>query len=143
MTGKGLLGGLKSYVGALLAVILFPVFWARSMRLARRHSGDDPRGPAKVGLAILASVAILAGGAFVLVGFQESAEHTMYTKSLDRRIAVAVGETTYQENVAAVAAADVALPVIERNLANATRDGQDAKATELSAALNATREARA
>src|SRR5688500_5623738 len=107
MTGKGPFGGLKSYVGALLAVTLFPIFWARSMRLARRHAGDDPRGPAKVGAAIVVSIAILAGGAFVLVGFQESAEHTMYVQSLDRRVAVAVGETLYQENVAAVAAADV------------------------------------
>jgi hypothetical protein len=142
MTGKGLLGGLKSYVGALLTVLLFPILWARAMKLARRHRDADDRGAAKVGLAILVSVAILAGGAFVLLDFQTKAEHTMYTKSLDQRVSVAVGESLYQENVAAVGAADVALPIIERNLANATASGDDAKAAELEAALNATREAR-
>jgi hypothetical protein len=141
MTGKGAWNGLKSYVGALLTVILFPIFWMRAMKLARRHDDVDPRGAAKVGLAILVSVGILAGGAFVLVGFQEKAEHTMYTASLDRRIAVAVGESTYQENVAAVTAADAALPIIERNLANASASG-DPKEAELSQALNDTREAR-
>lgn len=142
MTGKGLLSGLKSYVGALLTVLLFPIFWMRALKLARRHHDVDPRGAAKVGIAIVLSVAILAGGAFVLLGFQEKAEHTMYTKSLNQRVAIAVGESKYQENVAAVAAADVAIPIIERNLANATRDGDDAKAAELSKALNDTRTAR-
>jgi hypothetical protein len=142
MTGKGLWNGLKSYVGALLTVLLFPLFWMRAMRLARRHSDADPRGPAKVGLAILISIPLLLGGAFVLVNFQEKAEHTMYVKSLDTRVALAVGESVYQENVAAVAAADVAIPIIERNLANATRDNQSAKAADLQAALNATTEAR-
>lgn len=141
MTGKGVWGGLKSYVGALLTVLLFPVFWSRAMRLARRHRDADARGVAKVGLAILVSVAILAGGALMLLTFQQKAEHTMYTKSLDQRVSIAVGESLYQENVAAVGAADAALPVIERNLANATRDN-DPKAAELQAALNATREAR-
>lgn len=142
MTGKGLLSGLKSYVGALLTVLLFPIFWVRAVKLARRHEDVDPRGVAKVGLAVVLSVAILAGGAFVLLGFQEKAEHTMYVKALDTRVAVAVGEKAYKDNVAAVAAADVALPIIERNLANATRDGDDAKAAELSKALNETRTAR-
>ena len=142
MTGKGLWNGLKSYVAALLTVVMFPIFWARSMSLARRHRDADGRGVAKVGLAILVSVVILAGGAFALLAFQEKAEHTMYAKSLDQRVSVAVGESRYQESVAAVDAADVALPIIERNLANATRDN-DPKAAELQAALNATREARA
>src|SRR5688500_11215412 len=112
MTGKGLWNGLKSYAGALLTVLLFPLFWTRAMALARRHRDVDERGAAKVGLAILVSIVILAGGAFVLFNFQQNAEHTMYTKSLDQRVAVAVGESFYQENVAAVAAADVALRVI-------------------------------
>jgi hypothetical protein len=143
MTGTGLWNGLKSYAGALLTVLLFPIFWSRAMRLARRHKEDDARGPAKVAVAILASLAILAGGAFVLLNFQSDAEHRMYTGSLDQRVAVAVGESTYQEHVAAVEAADLALPIIERNLANATRDGDEAKAAELSKALNETRAARA
>jgi hypothetical protein len=120
MTGKGLWNGLKSYAGALLTVLLFPLFWSRAFGLARRHKDVDPMGAAKVGIAIVLGVLILAGGAFAIIGFQEKAEHTMYVKSLDRRVSAAVGESLYQENVAAVAAADVALPIIERNLANAT-----------------------
>jgi hypothetical protein len=143
MTGKGLWTGLKSYAGALLTVLLFPLLWARAFRLARRHQDADPRGVAKVGIAIVVSVALLAGGAFVLLGFQSSSQHTMYTKSLDQRVSIAVGESTYLENVAAVGAADVALPIIERNLANATRDGNEAKVADLSKALNETRTARA
>ncbi|MFA5944065.1 MAG: hypothetical protein WC876_06325 [Candidatus Thermoplasmatota archaeon] len=142
MTGKGLADGLKSYVGALLTVVLFPLFWLRSVKLARRHADVDPRGVAKVGLAIVLSVAILAGGAFVLLGFQSGAQHSMYVKSLETRVATAVGEKAYNDNVAAVTAADVALPIIERNLANATRDNNTAKAAELQAALDATRKAR-
>jgi hypothetical protein len=141
MTGKGLLSGLKSYVGALLTVLLFPIFWSRALKLARRHHDSDPQGVAKVGTAIVASVVILAAGGFVLYNFQEGAEHTMYAESLKTRVSVAVGEKTYQDNVAAVAAADLALPIIERNLANATRDN-DPKAAELSNALNDTRKAR-
>jgi hypothetical protein len=143
MTGKGLWNGLKSYVGALLTVLLFPLFWARALGLARRHKDADAMGAAKVGLAIVLSIAILAGGAFVLVGFQAKAEHTMYVKSLDARVSAAVGESLYQENVAAVEAADTALPIIERNLANATAANDTAKAEELQTALDSTRDARA
>ncbi|HUR24715.1 MAG TPA: hypothetical protein VM327_01725 [Candidatus Thermoplasmatota archaeon] len=128
MTGKGLWNGLKSYAGALLTVLLFPLFWSRSLRLARRHREVDASGVAKVAVAILLSIVILAGGAFALLSFQSKAEHTMYTKSLDRRVSVAVGETVYQENVAATAAADVALPIIEANLANATLKLEKARA---------------
>lgn len=139
MTGKGLWDGLKSYVGALLVVLLFPLFWARSFRLARRHADADPRGVAKVAVAIVVSVAILASGLFVLLAFQADAQHTMYTKSLDQRLSVAVGESDYQTNVAAVEAADVAIPIIERNLANAT---DEAKKAELQKALDDARTAR-
>jgi hypothetical protein len=128
MTGKGLWNGLKSYVGALLTVLLFPLFWARALKLARRHHDADPRGTAKVAIAILLSLAILGGGLFVLVGFQAGAQHAMYTKSLDQRVRVAVGNSTWADNVAAVTAADAALPVIERNLANATLALEKARA---------------
>lgn len=133
MTGKGLWNGLKSYVGALLTVLLFPLFWARALKLAGRHKDSDPMGAAKVGIAILISIVILAGGAFALIGFQAKAEHTMYVKSLDTRVSAAVGESLYQENVAAIGAADVALPVIERNLANATVALEKAQAANASA----------
>jgi hypothetical protein len=138
MSGKTLWGGLKSYVGALLTVVLFPLFWLRSVRLARRHTEADRRGPAKVGVAIVLSVLILAGGAYRLVGFEQGAKAGMYS-SMDRRLAAAVGESEYQDNVATVTASDVALPIIERNLANATAAGDQAKATDLRQALNDTR----
>jgi hypothetical protein len=143
MTGKGLLMGLKSYVGALLTVLLFPIFWLRALKLARRHQDADPRGAAKVGIAILLAIAILAGGAFVLIGFQSGAQHTMYTSSLQKRVSVAVGNSTWSEESAKVLAADTALPVIERNLANATATNNTAKAAELQKALDDTRKARA
>lgn len=142
MTGKGLWSGLKSYVGALLTVVLFPLFWARSLRLARRHKDSDARGPAKVGVAILVSVLILAGGAYKLMEFQDGAKAGMY-RSMDRRLATATGESEYQDNVQAVASADLAIPIIERNLANATASGDKAKQADLQAALNATRDTRA
>jgi hypothetical protein len=142
MTGKGLWSGLKSYVGALLTVVLFPLLWARSLRLARRHSGSDPRGPAKVGVAILVSVVILAGGAYKLIGFEKDAEAGMY-KSMDRRLSTATGESEYQDNAQTVASADIAIPIIEGNLANATASGDTAKQADLQAALNATRDSRA
>jgi hypothetical protein len=142
MSGKGLWSGLKSYVGALLTVVLFPLFWARSLRLARRHTDSDPRGPAKVGAAIVVSVLILAGGAYKLVDFQKDAKAGMYT-SMDRRLSAATGESEYQDNVQTVASADIAIPIIERNLANATAAGDQAKQADLQAALNATRDSRA
>lgn len=138
MSGKGRAAGLKSFLGALVAVVLFPVFWARSLRLARRHTDADPRGPAKVAVACAASLAILAVGAFTILGFERSATEGMYG-SLDMRLQAAVGETEYQENLATVAASDVAIPIIERNLANATASGDSEAAGDLQDALNQTR----
>jgi hypothetical protein len=142
MSGKALWSGLKSYAGALLVVVLFPLLWMRSLRLARRHADADRRGPAKVGLAIVLSVLILAGGAYKVLAFEDKATDGMY-KSLDRRLATATGEAEYQDNVATIVASDVAIPIIERNLANATASGDTAKQADLQAALNATRESRA
>jgi hypothetical protein len=138
MNGKALLGGLKSYLGALIAVVLFPVFWLRSLRLARRHADTDARGPAKVLAAIVASVLIGGGGIVLLLGFQADATAGMYD-SFETRLSSTVGEAEYQDSLAAVSAADAAIPVIERNLANETDDG---KRAELQAALDAQRKAR-
>lgn len=141
MSGKALWSGLKSYLGALLTVVLFPLLWLRSLRLARRHTDSDRRGPAKVGAAIVLSVLILAGGATKLVAFQDKATDGMYA-SMDRRLATATGEAEYQDNAATVAASDVAIPIIQRNLANATAANDTAKQADLQAALNATQQAR-
>jgi hypothetical protein len=141
MSGKALWSGLKSYAGALLVVVLFPLLWLRSLRLARRHAGADRRAPAKVGLAIALSVLILAGGAYKVLAFEDKATAGMYS-SMDRRLATATGESEYQDNAATIVASDVAIPIIERNLANATAAGDTAKQADLQAALNATRESR-
>jgi hypothetical protein len=132
MNGKAPASGLKGYLGALVATLLFPLAWVRSMALARRHVDVDPRGPAKVAAAIVVGVVLVAGGIFVLFGFQDNAKAGMYD-SMETRVAAAVGETTYQDNVATIDAADNAIPVIERNLVNATaaaeRMAQDGSTT--------------
>lgn len=131
-------GGLKAYVSALVATVLFPLLWLRSLRLARRHADADPRGPLKVMAAIAVGVGILLAGAFVLVQFQANAVDGMYG-SMDTRLQVAVGEKDYNDNVATANAAAVAIPIIQKNLANAT---DEAKRADLQAALNATIEQR-
>lgn len=135
MEGTAPARGLKGYLGALAATILFPLVWMRAMRLARRHADADPRGVAKVGLAIVLGVGVAAGGAIVLLGIQASAVDGMYG-SLNTRLAAATGESEYQDNLATVATAEGALPKIEANLANET---DPAKAAELRQALNDTR----
>lgn len=131
-------GGLKAYVSALVATVLFPLLWLRSLRLARRHTDADPRGPLKVMAAIAVGVGILLVGAFVLLQFQANAVAGMY-ESMDTRLQVAVGEKDYNDNVATVNAASSAIPIIQRNLANET---DPAKREALEAALDATIEQR-
>ena len=137
MTGKGLWSGVRSYLGALLAVILFPILWAKALRFARRHKADDPRGVAKVGVAIVVGLVILGGVGMQFAKFQSSATRGMYT-SLDKRLSAAIGEQEYQDKVQTVGAADVAIPIIQRNLANATAANQTDKAADLQKALNDT-----
>lgn len=155
MNGKAPTFGLKGYLGALVATLLFPLAWMRAMALARRHSDVDARGPAKVAVAIVLGIALAAGGVFVLLGFQANAQAGMYD-SMETRVATAVGETTYQDNVATITAANKAIPVIERNLVNATaaadqlaQDGTSAEQEkanktrdDLAAALKKTRDQR-
>src|SRR5688500_16623404 len=114
-------GGLKSYLAALVATIVFPLVWMRSLRLARRHVDADPRGPLKVLAAIAVGLGILLVGSFVLITFQATAVDGMYD-SMETRLASATGEKDYSDNVATVEAANSAIPVIQRNLANATPD---------------------
>lgn len=127
-------GGPKAYLGALVATILFPLVWMRALRLARRHTDADPKGPLKVGAAIAIGTGILLVGAFVLITFQANAVEGMY-ESMDTRLAVAVGEKDYTDNQATVVSANSAIPVIQRNLANET---DPAKKAALQEALNAT-----
>lgn len=141
MNGKAPTFGLKGYLGALVATLLFPLAWMRAMALARRHTDVDARGPAKVAVAIVVGVALAAGGVFVLLGFQANAQAGMY-ESMETRVATAVGESSYADSVAVIGAADAAIPIIEGNLAKAESDGDSVKAAQLREALNATRQQR-
>lgn len=138
MEGTAPARGLKGYLGALAATVLFPLLWMRAVRLARRHSDADPRAVAKVGLAILVGAGLALGGAIVALGIQAAAVDGMYD-SLDTRLAATTGESEYQDNLATVATAEGALPKIEANLANETGAGNQAKMAELRQALNDTR----
>lgn len=138
MSGDAPRRGLKSYLATLVATIVFPLLWLQALGLARRHASDDPRARAKVLVAIVLGVLIALGGAYKLVEFQQGATTGMYT-SLEGRLAKAIGESEYQDSLAAIDAANNALPKIEANLANAT---DDAKRAELEAARDATLKAR-
>lgn len=138
MSGDAPRRGLQSYLATLVATLLVPLLWLQAIKLARRHVADDARGPLKVIVAIGLGLAILGGGAYALVGFQADAETGMYT-SLETRLAKAVGEAEYQDALAAIEAANNALPKIEANLANAT---DDAKRAELEKARDDTLTAR-
>jgi len=141
MKGAAVWGWLKSTVGALLAVIVFPIAWMRMLRLARRHKADDPRAVAKVAAGIVVALLVAGGLGYEFNKFQHGATRGIYT-SMDKRLSAAVGEGEYGDNVATVAASDVAIPIIQRNLANATAANDTAKMTDLSKALNDTTKAR-
>lgn len=135
MSEAGARRGLKSYLGTLVATILFPILWLQALRLARRHEDVDARARVKVLAAIAVGLGIGLVGTYVLIGFFASAEDGMYD-SLNVRLAEAVGETEYKDQVATATAAEKALPIIEMNLANAT---DPAKREALQTALNDTR----
>lgn len=124
--------GLKSYLATLVATIVFPLVWLQALRLARRHGDADPRARVKVLLSIAVSLGIAAVGTYGLLGFVASAEAGIYD-SMGDRLAVAVGESEYQDALATAATAGKAIGIIEANLANAT---DDAKRAELQAALD-------
>ena len=128
------MSGFKGYLVALVAVVLFPLAWLRSVRIARRHTDADPKGVLKVAAAIVAGVGIALLGTIVLLGFQANAVEGMYD-SMDGRVALAVGESAYNDNQAIVDSANNAIPIIQGNLANAT---DPAKRSELQTALNDT-----
>jgi hypothetical protein len=134
MSESGTKRGLKSYLGTLVATVLFPVLWMQALRLARRHEDVDPRARAKVVVAIVAGLAIGLAGTYALIGFFASSEEGMYD-ALNVRLAEAVGETEYKDQVATAGAAEKAIPIIEMNLANAT---DPAKRAALQTALNDT-----
>lgn len=127
MSESGRKRGFKAYLGTLVATLVFPILWMQALALARRHADADPRGRLKVLAAIAVSVGIALVGTVVLLGFFAQARAGMYD-SLDTRLATAVGETEYQEQVSAIDAAGLSLPIIEANLARARADVAAAQA---------------
>lgn len=143
MSEAGRKRGFKAYLGTLVATLLFPLLWMQALAVARRHADADPRGRLKVLAAIAVSVAIALAGAYALLGFFSDARAGMYD-ALDARLATAVGETDYQEQVSTINAAGLSLPVIEGNLALAQAELAAARAAgdaarEASAATNVTK----
>ncbi len=150
MAGKGLWSGVKNYGGMLVATIIFPILWMQSLRLAGRHVEADPRGRLKVLAAIAIGTGILAVGAFTLINFREDAlwrvEHTVEEgqpvekelgiyHSLDVRVAGAIGETEYQDNVAIVATKPTSITTSETKLAEAQEEGDADKVADYEAAI--------
>lgn len=133
-TGKR---GLKSYVATLVATVLFPVVWMQALRLARNHADQDPRARAKILAAIAISLGIAVVGGSVVLGFVNNAETGIYA-SMGDRLATAVGESEYQDQLSAAETAQKSIGIIEGNLANAT---DDARRAELQTALDAQRAA--
>lgn len=100
MRGEAFLAGTKDYLAALVSVILFPLAWFKSFRLAKKHQDDDPRGVAKVAVAIGASLVLTAVAAFMVVDFQMDAKAGMYD-ALDNRLSIATGNEDYKAAVEA------------------------------------------
>jgi hypothetical protein len=130
MTGKALLGGLKRYAGWLLVTLLFPLLWLRTWRMAQRHTDTDKSGPAKVAVAVVASVLIAAGGFLYLTGFREKATEGMYD-SLEGRMSIATGESAYREAVTGSTTTYPAqITIIEGNLERERAAGNNTTALE-------------
>lgn len=133
MSEGGSRRGLKSYVGTLVATVLFPLLWLQALRMARQQSDSDPRARAKMLLAIAISLGIAFVGAYALLGFTANAQAGIYS-SMGERLAAAVGESEYNDQIQAIATAEKSIDTIQKNLANATDDDRRA---ELQTALQA------
>lgn len=143
MSEAGRKRGFTAFLGTLVATVLVPLLWMKALALARRHEDADPRGRMKVLAAIAVSLGIALVGTYALLGFFADARAGMYS-SLDERMATAVGETEYQEQLSTIDAANKALPVIEGNLARertalATAQATGDDAAEASAQANVTK----
>ncbi len=124
----------KAYLANLLAVVVFPVLWYRAWAFAKRQDAD-PKAKAKVAVAIVASIAIFAGGLGALETFKQSNIDGFY-EQLDQRIKNTVGESDYQ------GAVELSI-VIERNIANADQKIAEAQAAGDETAEQTWRDAKA
>jgi hypothetical protein len=111
--------GFKAYLGTLVATILFPLLWMQALAFARRNAEADPRARAKVLVAIAASVVIAAAGFLAISGFLGGAKAGMYD-SMDTRLATAVGESEYQDQISIIGVNEQAIPIVEFNIGNTT-----------------------
>lgn len=145
MQAKALLSGLGNYAKNLVAVVVFPLAWLQAGRLAGRHKEDDPRGRAKVAVAALAGVALLAGAYLLVSGFVDGARDGIY-ESLDTGkdgLARAMGESEYRDSQTAVEAKTGSIATIEGKLEEARQAGDQAAVDVLEAALETARADRA
>ena len=127
MTFRALAEGAKRYTVFLLKTVLFPLVWLWALRLARRHEDVDPRGRSKVLAGIVVGVVLAVAGFLVLLDFQADATDEMYDQ-LETRLAVATGESEYQDQLTQVAARDVQISILEQRLAEAEAAGNEADA---------------
>ena len=116
MAQTGASGVLKAYFAALLATILFPLQWLRSIRLAARHSDDDPKARTKVLVAIVLGIGLCFVGVSAILAMQESATDGMYD-SLGARMQRTIFEQEYIDQGTIIAAKDNQIPIVEGNIA--------------------------
>ena len=141
MRGQAVADGARAYGTFLLRTLLFPLVWMWALAVARRHRDTDPRAVAKVGTAIAVGVVLAVGVTGLLWAFQQDARAGMYD-ALDGRLAQAVGEGEYQDQLSTIQAAEAQLDILEMNLENAKATGDEENATVFRAnmeAANATR----
>lgn len=142
MRGQAVADGARAYGTFLLRTLLFPLAWMWALAVARRHRETDPRAVARVGTAIVLGVVLAVGVTGLLWMFQQDARSEMYD-ALDGRLAVAVGESEYQDQVARITAAEGQLDTLGRLLAEAEEAGEEENATTFRANIEAAQVARA
>lgn len=120
--------GARAYGSFLLRTLIFPLVWLWALAVARRHQDTDPKAVGKVGVAIVVGVVLAVGVTGLLWMFQEDAEEAMYDR-LDGRLAQALGEGEYQDQEATIQATEGQIRILEANLAEANRLGQEENAT--------------
>ncbi|MGB0653077.1 MAG: hypothetical protein ACPGQL_07730 [Thermoplasmatota archaeon] len=116
--------GFQAYLAKLVSTILFPILWVQSLRLAKSQQEHDPRAVPKVAAAIVVSVLLGAGGAMVLMDFQETSTDGFYSQ-LESRMAGATGEADYQAAADAEATALGVIALAERKLAESQAAGDE------------------
>lgn len=63
-------GAFVQYLSYLVSVIVFPLAWMRTLGVARRHMGDDPKAVVKMGAAFVLALVFVFAGAAVMADFE-------------------------------------------------------------------------